>query len=202
MTRVANVVLFHSIYGRRPSVIAAAERFRAAGHTVTTPDLYDGTVFGDLAEAREFRDRLGEDTLTRRARAAVAELPADLIYSGFSMGGGLAAELLMARPGARAALLFSVAVPPEDGEQWPAGVPAQVHYALGDPFVAPDEVDGMRAAVTAAGGEFTAFGYPDSGHLFADPGLPDFHAAAAEQMFERAAEYLAQWGRRCGRLGR
>jgi dienelactone hydrolase len=194
---VANVVLFHSIYGRRPAVLEAADRFRSAGHAVATPDLYGGTVFGDLAEARRFRDRLGEGTLTRRARAAVAELPADLIYSGFSMGGGLAAELLMGRPGAGAALLFSVAVPPEGGEQWPAEVPAQVHYAIGDPFVLPEEVDGMRAAVTAAGGEFTGFGYPDSGHLFADPELPDFNPDAAEQMFGRAAEYLARWGRLC-----
>lgn len=152
MTRVANVVLFHSVYGLRPAVIEAADRFRSAGHTATTPDLYGGTVFGDLAEARGFRDRLGEGTLTRRA--------------------------------------------------WAAGVPAQVHYAVGDPFVPPAEVDGIRAAVTAAGGEFTGIGYPDGGHLFADPGLPDFNAGAAEQMFERGAEYLARWGRRCGRLGR
>ena len=70
-----------------------------------------------------------------------------------------------------------------------------MHYALGDPFVPPDGVDGMRAAVTAADGPFTAFGYPDSGHLFGDPGLPGFSPHAAEQMFERAGEYLARWGR-------
>jgi dienelactone hydrolase len=192
---VVNIVLFHSTYGLRPAVTGTADRFRAAGHTVTTPDLYGGTVFGDLDEARCFRDGLGLDTLVRRARAAVAELPADLVYSGFSLGGGLAGELLRQRPGARAALLFSVAVPPEGGELWPPGVPAQVHYATGDPFVPPADVDDLRAAVTGAGGEFTAFGYPDSGHLFADPGLPGFNPDAADQMFERAGEYLAQWGR-------
>jgi dienelactone hydrolase len=55
----------------------------------------------------------------------------------------------------------------------------------------------LRAAVTAAGGEFTAFGYPDSRHPFADPELPDFNPDAAEQMFERGIEYLARWGRLC-----
>ncbi len=185
------MVLFHSVYGLRPAVIAAAERFRAAGHTVTTPDLYGGAVFGDLAEARRFRDGLGLDTLTRRALAAVEDLPADLVYSGFSLGGGLAGELAMQRQGARAALLFSVAVPPEDGQTWPPAVPAEVHYAVGDPFVPPDEVDGLRTAVTRAGGAFTAFAYSDSGHLFADPGLPDFSPRAAELMWPRTIEFLA-----------
>ena len=195
---MVNVVLFHSTYGLRSAVIETADRFRAAGHTVTTPDLYRGTVFGDLDEARRYRDGVGLDTLARRARTAVEDLPADLVYSGFSLGGGLGGELLMQRPGARAGLLFSVAVPPEDGAEWPPGVPAEVHYATGDPFVPPQEVAELRAAVTGSGGTFSAFAYPDSGHLFTDPGLPGFNPDAAALMWARAGEFLA----RCGRLSR
>lgn len=32
------------MYGRRPAVLAAADRLRAAGHTVTAPDLYAGRL--------------------------------------------------------------------------------------------------------------------------------------------------------------
>ncbi len=46
---MAEVVLFHSVLGLRPGVIAAADRLRAAGHTLHTPDYYDGEVFDDLA---------------------------------------------------------------------------------------------------------------------------------------------------------
>jgi Dienelactone hydrolase family len=69
LRRVAKVVLFHSIYGLRPAVTEAAERFRAAGHTVTTPDLFGGTVFDDLAEARRCRDGLGLPDFSPRAAA-------------------------------------------------------------------------------------------------------------------------------------
>ena len=46
--RMAEVVLFHSVLGLRPGVIAAGDRLRVAGHKVHTPDLYDGEVFDDL----------------------------------------------------------------------------------------------------------------------------------------------------------
>jgi hypothetical protein len=36
---MAEVVLFHSVLGLRPGVIAAADRLRTGGHTVHTPDL-------------------------------------------------------------------------------------------------------------------------------------------------------------------
>ena len=46
--QVAEVVLFHSVLGLRQGVISAAERLRAAGHEVHTPDLFDGEVFDDI----------------------------------------------------------------------------------------------------------------------------------------------------------
>ncbi|MDB5057961.1 MAG: hypothetical protein JWO59_1433, partial [Chloroflexi bacterium] len=37
---MADIVLFHSVLGPRAGVTDAADRLRAAGHTVHTPDLY------------------------------------------------------------------------------------------------------------------------------------------------------------------
>jgi dienelactone hydrolase len=45
---MAEVVVFHSVLGLRPGVLGAADRLRSAGHTVHTPDLFDGEVFDDL----------------------------------------------------------------------------------------------------------------------------------------------------------
>ena len=42
---MASILLFHSVLGLRPAVLADAERLRAAGHDVSTPDLFDGAVF-------------------------------------------------------------------------------------------------------------------------------------------------------------
>jgi dienelactone hydrolase len=60
---MAEVVLFHSVLGLRLGVIAAADRLRVAGHTVHTPDLYDGEVFDDLERwhAQRGRARLPRD---------------------------------------------------------------------------------------------------------------------------------------------
>jgi dienelactone hydrolase len=47
---MAEVVLFHSVLGLGPGVKYAADRLRAAGHTVHAPDYFDGEVFDDLEE--------------------------------------------------------------------------------------------------------------------------------------------------------
>jgi dienelactone hydrolase len=79
------VVLFHSVLGLRPAVGAFADQLRAAGHTVHTPDLFDGEVFDSLEDGARKRDATGIGELMRRARAAVANLPAEIVVAGFSM---------------------------------------------------------------------------------------------------------------------
>jgi dienelactone hydrolase len=76
---MAEVVLFHSALGLRPGVISAAERLRAAGHTVHTPDYYDGEVFDDLDEGMRKEESLGYQEISRRAREFVSGLPDGLI---------------------------------------------------------------------------------------------------------------------------
>jgi dihydrofolate reductase len=59
---MAEVVLFHSVLGLRPGVIAAADRLRAAGHTVYTPDFYDGEMFDDPSVFERVYGNLVEET--------------------------------------------------------------------------------------------------------------------------------------------
>ena len=92
---MAEVVLFHSVLGLRPGVIAAAERLRAAGHTVHTLDYFDGEVFDDLDDGSRKEVALGYREIARRTGEAVAGLPAGLVFAGFSLG-AVHAELLAA----------------------------------------------------------------------------------------------------------
>lgn len=78
----------------------------ADGHTVHTPDLYDGRVFDDLAEGVGYADEIGFGTVRERGLQAAAELPEDLVYAGFSLGVMPAQQLAQTRPGARGALLY------------------------------------------------------------------------------------------------
>lgn len=49
---VAKIVLFHSVLGLWPMELRAADRLRAAGHEIVTPDLYAGQLH--VADADEF----------------------------------------------------------------------------------------------------------------------------------------------------
>ena len=40
---MATLVLLHSALGKTPGIEAIADRYRAAGHTVLAPDVYEGT---------------------------------------------------------------------------------------------------------------------------------------------------------------
>ena len=194
---MAEVVLFHSVLGLRPGVIAAADRLRAAGHTVHTPDLFDGEVFDDLDDGMRKEEALGFREIARRTEEAVATLPEELVFAGFSMGLVYAEMLAASRPGALGAVLMHGAVPVEGlseffgVERWPEGVPVQVHYAAGDPWVeAEEEVTPLGEAVRGAGGAFEEYVYPGSGHLFADPDVPEYDHASSEAMWERVISFL------------
>jgi len=188
------IVLFHSALGLRPAVLEFAERLRAAGHRVHTPDSFDGQVFESLENGVRKRDALGIPELMRRANAAVSALPDALVFAGFSMGTGSAEYLAATRPGAKAAVLMHGAIAPAKVavHAWPRSVLVQVHYAKDDPWVDPNEVSALAAAVKASGGKIDVYTYPHGGHLFADKGLTDYSSESAWVMTERLLEFLAR----------
>ena len=190
---MAEVVLFHSALGLRPGVMAAADRLRAVGHTVHTPDYHDAEVFDDLDEGLRERDELGHDEIYRRTREAVADLPAGLVFAGFSLGAVPAELLASARAGARGAVLMHAAVPVEElggfgVGRWPEGVSVQVHYAADEPWVEAEESNALQGAVEGAA--FEGHVYPGSGHLLADPDLPEYDRASSEAMWRRVLAFL------------
>jgi dienelactone hydrolase len=194
---MAEVVVFHSVLGLRPGVLGAADRMRPAGHTVHTPDLFEGEVFDDIDDGMRKEESLGYREIARRTEEAVTGLPAGLVFAGFSMGISYAEWLTASRPGALGAVLMHGAVPVEalteyfGVERWPAGVPVQVHYAVDDPWVEVEqEVVPLGEDVRGAGAEFEEYVYPGSAHLFADPDLAEYDRASSEAMWERVIAFL------------
>lgn len=188
---MAEVVLFHHALGLTPGVVAFADRLRAGGHTVHTPDLYGGRTFDTVANGIGYRDEIGFAELIQRGVRSVDGLPDGLVYAGFSLGVLSAQYLAQTRAGARGALLFESFIPvAEFGDGWPAGLPVQVHGMDADPFFAGEgDVDQARALVdTTPGAEL--FLYPGDKHLFADNSLPTYDPAAAELLEQRVLEFL------------
>jgi dienelactone hydrolase len=191
---VAEIVLFHSALGLRPGVVEAADRLRAAGHTVHTPDLFEGAaIFDSVGPAMAYVQQIGIPTLAARASAAAATLPANIVYGGFSLGASFAARLAATRSGARAALLFHGGPAPAQLriDAWPATVPVQIHFADTDPWRDNAAIAALAGLVRASGADCTVFDYPGSAHLFSDPGLAaEYDPASTELMWERAMELL------------
>jgi dienelactone hydrolase len=189
---MAEILLFHHAHGLTAGVLAFADDLRAAGHTVHTPDLYDGEVFHDLEAGVAHAQQVGFGTLIERGVASADGLPTGLVYAGFSLGVLPAQALAQNRPGAAGALLFHSTVPvTEFGAAWPDGVPVQVHAMEADPwFVGDGDIDAARALVAAAD-DAELFLYPGDQHLFADSSLPSYDAAAAGLLRERVLAFLA-----------
>lgn len=192
---MADVLLFHHAHGLTSGVREFAEALRAAGHTVHVPDLYEGRVFDTLEDGVGYAQQVGFDTITARGRAAAAELPAALVYAGFSLGVLPAQLLAQTRPGARGALLYHACVPPtEFGDAWPREVPVQIHGMDADEFfVGEGDIEAARTLV-ATSPDAELFCYPGDQHLFADPSLPAYDRTAATLLTERTLAFLDRVG--------
>ena len=71
---MAELLLFHHAYGLTTGVRGFAETLRQAGHTVHTPDLYDGRVFDTLDEGLAHASATGFGTLIENGvRAGLPE---------------------------------------------------------------------------------------------------------------------------------
>jgi dienelactone hydrolase len=188
---MAAVVLFHSALGLTPGVLAFADELRRAGHTVHTPDLFEGRTFDTLEAGVAHAGETGFAEVVQRGVRAVEDLPAGLVLAGFSLGVLPAQALAQTRPGARGALLCSACVPvSEFGPAWPAGVPVQVHGMDADPFFAGEgDLDAARDLVEQAE-DAELFLYPGDQHLFADRTLPSYAPAAAALLTRRVLEFL------------
>jgi dienelactone hydrolase len=185
---MAEIVLFHHSGGLTNGVLAFARTLRDMGHTVQTPDFFGGRTFANVQDGVAYADSVGEETFAAQAAEIVAAMRVDLVYGGMSMGAARAAEQVLARPGARGAFFLYGAIAPSWWEAtWPADVPSQAHVTEGDEWREPDAESAYLAEVPGA----ELFIYPGSGHLFAEPGHPDYDETAARLVTDRVVAFLS-----------
>lgn len=98
---MTEILLFHHAHGQTDGFLAFADELRAAGHVVHVPDLYDGKTFAELDDGITYAKQVGFDVIQQRGVAAAEELPAEIVYAGFSLGVSPAQKLAQTRPGAR-----------------------------------------------------------------------------------------------------
>jgi dienelactone hydrolase len=189
---MAEVVLFHHAQGLTPGLRAFVDELRGAGHVAHAPDLYGGHTFGSLEDGVAYAKAIGFEELGERGERAVAALPAELVFVGFSLGVPLAQRLAQTRPGARGAVLVSACLPrSEFGDSWPATVPVQIHAMEDDPeFDNGWDLPAARALIAEVA-DAELFLYPGDAHLFVDGSLPSFDAEAFALFRRRVLAFLA-----------
>jgi dienelactone hydrolase len=187
---MAQVVLFHHALGLTPGIAVFADELRRAGHTVHTPDLFEGRTFPNLDDGVKHAEQIGFAEVIGRGVRAVEQLPTNVVYAGFSLGVLPAQQLAQTRPGALGALLYYSCVPVAEFGGWPEGVPVQVHGMDADPiFIGEGDVEAARELVAStAHGEL--FLYPGDQHYFLDPTLPSYDADAAALVMQRTLALL------------
>ena len=191
---VAEVLLFHHAQGQTPGFLEFADTLRRAGHAVHTPDLFDGRTFPTVDEGVTYARGVGFGAIIERGVQSADDLPAALVYAGFSLGVMPAQKLAQTRPGAAGALLFEACAPTSEfGAGWPAGVPVQIHGMDADPFFAGEgDIDAARQLVEEAASTAMAelFVYPGDRHLFADGSLSSYDPDATALLTERVLAFL------------
>ncbi len=188
---MTEVILFHHALGLTPGTTAFADDLRAAGHTVHTPDVFDGRTFDTIEQGVGHAQEIGFGAVIDRATRAAEQLPSDVVYAGFSLGVVCAQKLTQTRPGAKGALLYYSCVPAGEFGAWPDGVPAQIHGMDHDPFFADEgDLDAARE-LAASVPNIEVFLYPGDQHYFADRTLPSYDADAAALLLQRTLDFLA-----------
>ncbi|MEP6628920.1 MAG: dienelactone hydrolase family protein [Lapillicoccus sp.] len=192
---MADVLLFHHTIGLTPGLVELADRWRAAGHTVHTPDLFGGRTFASIDEGVAFTQSPDAPDFGAIAQEEAERLPAGLVYAGVSFGVMLAQRLAQLRPGAAGALLFESCLPITGDWSvgpWPESVPVQIHGKDADPFFAGEgDIDAARAIVASAP-DAELFTYPGTEHLFVDSSLPSYDGEATALATERVLAFLAR----------
>ncbi|WP_328772292.1 dienelactone hydrolase family protein [Streptomyces sp. NBC_00286] len=185
-----DIMLFHSTYGLRPAVRDAADRLRAAGHEVWTPDLFEGRTFETVEEGRAFKDEIGVDELLKRAILAAAPYSErGLVYAGFSLGAAIAQTLALGDEKARGLLLLHGTSDIADNASVDE-LPVQLHVAEPDAFEPDDWLTAWYLRMGRAGADVEVHRYAGAGHLYTDPGLPDYDKEAAEATWRVALGFL------------
>lgn len=188
---VAHIVLFHHVLGLTPGIHQLAASFAAPDHEVSTPDLFKGRTFPDIESGLQYVNALGDEALMGRAERACAQVSADVVYAGLSLGVVAAQHLLTNRPGARGALLINGFIDPSTMPgTWPEGCPVGVFGMQDDPFFVGDgDLDAaQRWAQSHPGLEIHL--YPGTGHLFTEPALDDYDPDSTRSLVADAVDLV------------
>lgn len=198
------VVVIQEWWGLNPQIKGVADRLAGEGFTALAPDLYHGELAGhdEMDKAGQLMSTLPPDRAARDMGGAVDFLASHDATTGdkvgvigFCMGGMLSWILATVRPDTVGAVVpfYGAPLDPANAPDWSKlQAPVQAHAAENDDFFPPAAIEALGEQLRAQGKDVTVHVYPGTGHAFANEtdALGTHHAAAAEQAWGRAVEFL------------
>lgn len=187
------LLLLHAWWGLNKDVLARAERLRADGFEVLSPDLFGGKVATTIeqAQAQTAAESEHEAEITRMVEAAFADLSkrADRIaVVAWSFGCWYAWKLGIAHPDALRGLVLFYGIGPN--EPAAPAVPVLAHYAEHDPYEDLAFARTVEKEMRQAGSDITVELYPGTKHWFDEPSRPEFDGAASGLAWRRNAAFF------------
>ena len=184
------VLLLQEGLGVTQHLLRLARRFADAGYLTLVPNLYSREPAHKQPTEQEvlpFPDVLAAVQYLKRH----ALVRPDAIASvGFSLGGGLSAELAASGAGLAAGVIYYGQGPKLD-QLGKISHPLLGHYAENDPAITP-YVRALHAQLKAAGKRFEAFIYAGTDHGFFSDSRPVYKRDAAELAHTRTLEFLGK----------
>ncbi len=195
------VLVLHAWWGLNDTIKTFCDRLATEGFVVFAPDLYHGKVVDTIPDAQAAVNALeSSEQGFQQAQATVGEAATflsrragdgrrRLAVVAFSMGVPYALGLAAAAPDlVRKVVLFYGTA---DADFDAARAAYLGHYAADDPYEPREYVDGLEAAIRAAGRPVTFHHYPNTGHWFFEPDRADaYNGDAADLAWERTVAFL------------
>jgi len=177
---MAEVVLFHHAAGTDPGRRCLRRRAAPGGHTVHTPDLFEGRTFGTLEEGMRYAQEIGvPDEVIRRGEQAVEDLPPGWCTAGFSLGVLPAQKAGADAAGRAGGVALSLFLRSGRGVRRLArrGACAGARYGR-RPDLRRRRRHRRRRELVEQAKDAELFLYPGDQHYFADSSLPSYDAEA------------------------
>lgn len=198
------VTLVPDLYSHEPAHKALSEADVLNGLPLARRDDADAAIAGLPAEQQAGAKRVLAWWKTRNPATYFSDTQAGLQFLkrhesvrpdaiaslGFSLGGGLSAQLAAAGEALAAGVIYYGQGPAAD-KLAAVRYPLLGHYAENDPAITP-VLPALQNALQAAGKQFSAHVYPGTQHGFFSDSRPVYQREAAELAHARTLEFLEQ----------